>query len=122
MFRANDKEYDTLVAENRFVTDIQMEIERAMEDQNISQAELARALEISEARVSQVLAGNGKNLQARTIARIAHILGLRACVEFKDQSWSSVKLDPRKWTKVARMFVNYDWNVIANENELMKAA
>jgi transcriptional regulator with XRE-family HTH domain len=122
MFRANDKQYDTLVVENRFITDIQMEIERAMKEQNLSQAQLARALEITEARVSQILSGNGKNLQARTVARIANVLGLRACVEFKDQSWSNMKLDPRKWTRVARVFVSQEWNVIANENEWAKAA
>ncbi len=117
MFTTNDKEYDTLVAENRFITDIQMAIECAMKEKNMSQAQIARALSISEARVSQILSGNGKNLQARTIARIAHVLGLKAAIEFIDAVATCEKFDFKKWTKLADTPHGHRWNSIANENE-----
>jgi transcriptional regulator with XRE-family HTH domain len=83
MFREpNDKNYDVLLAENRFVSEVQLVIERTMEEMNFSQADLARALDVTEARVSQILASNGKNLQARTIARIAHVLGMEVAIDF----------------------------------------
>jgi transcriptional regulator with XRE-family HTH domain len=118
MFRANDKEYDTLVSENRFITDVQVAIERAMDEKHMTQAQLARSLNISEARVSQILSGNGKNLQARTIARIAHVLGLQAAIDFKDYNWTCQKVDFSKWTKLRSTNVEQGWNVIANENEI----
>ena len=81
----DDTSYQMLLAENRFVSDIQLAIEHALASKRLSQADLARALEVSEARVSQILADNGKNLQARTIARIAHVIGMRACLNFRDK-------------------------------------
>lgn len=88
---AGDAEYEALVAENSFVSSIQLAIESALEAHEMSQVELARRLGVSEARVSQILSSNGKNLQARTVARIAHALGLKALVEFVDaeEDWSA---------------------------------
>lgn len=118
MFRSDDKEYATLVAENGFVTDLQLVIERAMEEKGMSQADLARALNISEARVSQILGGNGKNLQARTIARIAHVLKLQAIIDFTDQCATDKRFDFQKWTKLTPAYESKGWNIIANENEI----
>lgn len=75
---AGDLEYAALVAENTFINRIQLEIERVMSERRLKQTDLARLLGVSEARVSQILGGNGKNLQARTIAKIAFVLGLEA--------------------------------------------
>ncbi len=87
LFRTStDKNYEVLIAENSFVTDIQLAVEAAMHTQGVSQAELAKRIGITEARVSQILAGNGANLQARTIARIAYALGVTAVIQFMEKS------------------------------------
>lgn len=79
-----DDDFAGLVAENIFISDIQAAIETALDDRKITQSDLARRLKVSPARVSQMLGGNGANLTARTVARIAQVLGLRACVTFTD--------------------------------------
>jgi transcriptional regulator with XRE-family HTH domain len=83
--RANDKEYEVLVAENRFVSEVQMAIERALKVRGMSHADLARAAGITDARVSQILADNGTNLRARTVARLANALGMDPVIEFCDR-------------------------------------
>jgi plasmid maintenance system antidote protein VapI len=127
MFRdANDKNFEALVAENRFVSDIQLVIERALEEVGMSQVDLARALDISEARISQIVGGNGKNLQARTVARIAHVLNLRPCLDFMshaayqhacDLNRGRSRIDFKKWLKVLRPADERSWNQIANDDE-----
>jgi transcriptional regulator with XRE-family HTH domain len=79
-----DVEYERLVAENVFINDIQREIEEALDFTGTTQAELARRLGVSEARISQILSDNGANLQARTIARIAHAVGMSAALIFEE--------------------------------------
>lgn len=76
--------FAALVAENLFISDIQAAIESALTDRHLSQSDLARLLKVSPARISQMLGGNGANLTARTVARIAAVLGLRAAVTFAD--------------------------------------
>lgn len=82
--KPEDTEYSVLVAENSFIIDIQFAIEAALDAKSLSQADLAKLLNVSEARVSQIMSGNGKNLQARTIARIAHALDMRPWIDFLD--------------------------------------
>lgn len=79
-----EEDFAGLVAETDFISEIQVAIETALSDRKLTQADLARLLGVSPARVSQILGGNGANLTARTVARIAAVLGLRACVTFTD--------------------------------------
>lgn len=81
-----EDDYDILLAEGRFIADIQVAIETALDDRKLTQTDLAKMLGVSSARVSQILGGNGANLTARTVARIAHVLGLRACLNLADTS------------------------------------
>lgn len=81
-----EDDFDILVAESRFIGDIQVAIETALDDRKMTQTDLARLLDVSPARVSQILGGNGANLTARTVARVAHVIGLRACLNFSDPS------------------------------------
>jgi transcriptional regulator with XRE-family HTH domain len=86
LFRtAKDKKYDVLFAENNFITCLQVEVEAVMNAKGISQTDLAKRMGLSAARVSQILSDNGTNLEARTIARIGHALGVRTIVEFVDK-------------------------------------
>jgi transcriptional regulator with XRE-family HTH domain len=82
--KAGEANYEALVAENRFISDIQIAIESALTARDVSQSDLARMLDVSAARVSQMLSGNGANLTARTVARIAHVLGFRARLGFSE--------------------------------------
>jgi len=86
MNKVSEKEFEVLVAENRFVTDIQLAIERAMDEAGLSQGDLARVLGLSEARVSQLLSDTGRNLQARTIARVAQALSLVPSLRLVDKA------------------------------------
>jgi transcriptional regulator with XRE-family HTH domain len=96
--------FEELVACNRFINDIQLEIESALKSLNLSQSDLARMLDVSPARVSQILGGNGANLTARTVARIAYVLGLRACVtltEECDAAWGYEDVAPEQGASLA---------------------
>jgi transcriptional regulator with XRE-family HTH domain len=108
IFRApTDKNYDVLLAENGFITDIQLAIETVMSVKGISQAELAKRMGISDARVSQILSDNGANLEARTIARIGHALGMRTVVGFLNKF---SQRDVRDFGSSLRVSANFkDW-------------
>ena len=67
-----DRDHETRVTKLRFVH----EIEALMEELDVSQVELARRLNVSEARVSQVLDGS-QNLTLATISAIGTALGVR---------------------------------------------
>lgn len=90
-----EEDYAALLAENAFVHDVQIAIETAMDAGGISQAALAKLMGVSEARVSHILSSNGRNLQARSIARIAHVLGLRALIDFVEEpsGWIGVDIE-----------------------------
>ena len=131
MFReADDKNYDVLLAENRFISNVQLEIERALEAQSMSQAELASKLDVSEARVSQMLANNGKNLQARTIARIACVLGLEAKLEFAETAAGREREDERvtaaaqfdAWVQSVQTPRKTAWEMPCNDDDVLEVA
>lgn len=92
----HDLAYASMVIENMFINRIQSCIERALEKRHLKQSDLAKILNISEARVSQILGGNGKNLQARTVARIAHALDFDPCVEFREYMADSSDAEDQK--------------------------
>jgi transcriptional regulator with XRE-family HTH domain len=119
LFRdSNDKQYALLVAENRFLSEIQKTIEHGVKQKVLSQADLARALDISEARVSQILSGSAKNLEARTLARIAHVLGFRARLEFVDSNASakpSSSDESANWVKVFQR-KSKAWETASNDD------
>lgn len=129
LFRVEgDKNYETLEVENGFVIDLQVEIERAMDEVNISQAELARRLAVSEARVSQILGGNGKNLGARTLARIAAALGRkpRFNLEGTQCSKGEGQFEARhvrrmEWADVLLSEAQRGWTPECNDNDTRPA-
>lgn len=123
-----EKASDVLVAENRFITDVQLAIEKAMDEARISQAELARMLDVSEARISQLLSDTGQNLQARTIARIAHALSLRPVVELVDaktqvsRRTEAKKLEPnggpfKEWLRSLEGAPASGWMLACNDDD-----
>ena len=125
--KISEEQFEALVAENRFVTDVQLVIERALDESGISQADLARALGVSEARISQLLSDNGKNLQARTIARIAHALALVPAIQMLEKAAYLEKRKVQKqgdkggpfkeWLRSLDHCRTASWQLVCNDND-----
>lgn len=73
--KKNVETRDEIFAEEGFIADVQFAIHNLLEDKKMTRADLARALDISQARVSQMFGDAAKNLTLRTLARIFHALG-----------------------------------------------
>lgn len=68
-------ERDVIFAEEAFIADVQFAIHNLMLDKKVSRAKLARALNVSQPRITQMFGDTAKNLTLRTVARVFHILG-----------------------------------------------
>ena len=90
------EDYRSAQAVAKFVNDLLVAFELEMDESGISQADLAKKLELSPARVSQIFSGAGQNFTAATIAKMAHAFGKVARVEFDDAREKSPKLRSRK--------------------------
>lgn len=62
-------------AEEAFVVDVQSFLHQIMEEKGVSRAQLARAMGVSRARVTQVFSDECKNFTVRLLARAVHALG-----------------------------------------------
>jgi transcriptional regulator with XRE-family HTH domain len=75
IFGPFDEGEEETFAVEAFIVDVQVAIQKALLAKGISQAELARRLGLSQARVSQIFSGSGANLTLKTLARISYALG-----------------------------------------------
>jgi transcriptional regulator with XRE-family HTH domain len=67
---------DALIyAEEAMIVEAQTAINTLMEDQQVSRAELARRLGVSDAWVTQMFSDAAKNLTPRTLGRVFRALG-----------------------------------------------
>lgn len=73
-------EREMVFAEEALVVDAQLFLHNLMEEKGVSRADLARAIGVSRARVSQLFSDDCKNFTIRIFARAAHALGEK--VEF----------------------------------------
>ncbi|WIA56297.1 helix-turn-helix transcriptional regulator [Sphingobium sp. WTD-1] len=64
-----DQERNAVFAEEAFIVDAQIFLHTLMEEKGISRADLARAMGVSRARVSQVFSDECKNFTMRLFAR-----------------------------------------------------
>lgn len=69
------KRSGNLFAEERLIADVQYRIQKLMNLKGTTRAELARRLDVSEARVSQIFSQSPRNLTLRTVADIFNVLG-----------------------------------------------
>ena len=71
--------------------DFALELERAIEASGMSRTEIASALGVSSARVTNILRGDS-NLTMNVMARLAHALGKKINIKFEpkaaEESWS----------------------------------
>jgi transcriptional regulator with XRE-family HTH domain len=72
---AKDIDYDLLLAEETLILDVQMTVQRVLNEKGMTQAELARRLGVGESYVSQMLSDSARNLTLRTVARVMTALG-----------------------------------------------
>ena len=127
--RPDEQGYEALVTENGFITDIQLCLEAALTDRGLSHADFARLLGVSEARISQMLSSNGRNLQARTVARAAHVLRMRPSIEFvecevedvslPDSSGASVTFEDFAHVVLKSRESQHGWVFAANDHDPM---
>ena len=71
---------DMVIAEDTLIADVQFAIHNLLATKRISRAELARRIDVSKARISQIFKDNTRNLTLRTIAQIFHAVGEEARV------------------------------------------
>jgi transcriptional regulator with XRE-family HTH domain len=76
-------------AEESFVTDTQSFLQTIMEEKGINQTQLAEAMGVSKARVSQMFSSEVKNFTIRLLARAVHALGDR--VEITSSTYREVE-------------------------------
>lgn len=68
-------ERDAIFAEEAFVVEVQGLLHQIMEEKGYSRADLARALNVSRARITQIFSDDCKNLTVRLLARAMHAMG-----------------------------------------------
>ncbi|QSR15630.1 helix-turn-helix transcriptional regulator [Novosphingobium sp. KA1] len=75
MSSTNDRERNAIFAEEAFVVDAQLFLHSLMEEKGFTRADLANAMGVSRARISQVFSDECKNFTLRLFARAVHALG-----------------------------------------------
>mgnify|MGYP003656588177 CR=1 FL=1 len=123
------KEKSAIEAGERLLVDVQADIFWLMHEKGVSQADLARELGVSKARVSQLFGDKAENLTIRTLAKIFDALGERASVhspllvKLKADEQKEWPVEARRNDGVFADLMNYVWEVEqetsawANDNE-----
>lgn len=68
-------EYEMILAEERAIAHVQAMAIRLLEEKKIRKAQLARDLNVSEARISQIFRGDPSNLTIKTAAQLFYAMG-----------------------------------------------
>ncbi len=61
---------DAIIATEGFIADVQFRIQVLLDDKGLARVDLARLMNVSEARVSQMFAPSSSNLTLRSVAKI----------------------------------------------------
>lgn len=80
LFADTDQAREERLAEERFLLDAQRAMQRLLNEKCFRYKDLARRLDVSEARVSHIFGDDASNLTMRTVARVFHCLGERPLV------------------------------------------
>jgi predicted XRE-type DNA-binding protein len=86
-------EREAIFAEEAFVVDVQILLNQIMKEKGFSRADLARAMNVSRARITQIFSDDCKNFTVRLLARAMHAMGEVpevTCEFHMDQMRSSV--------------------------------
>lgn len=112
------REYEMILAEERAIAHVQAMAIRLLEEKKIRKAQLARDLNVSEARISQIFGGDPSNLTIKKAAQLFFAMGeelvitcrkideMNARAERRNRELASlneVRLDSFKWLQSARL-------------------
>lgn len=88
MTKISSTEKEAIFAEEAFVVDVQILLNDIMSSKGVSRADLARAMNLSRARISQLFSDDCKNFTIRLLARAMHALDetpVVTCKHVEDQ-------------------------------------
>lgn len=121
-------ERTAVFAEEAAVVEVQSLLHQLMEDKGWSRADLARAMNVSRARVTQIFSDECKNLTVRLLARAMIALDEEFTISVKSSApeWISVLLEEgrardrctnasKSWLEVDDLHVSHE-QPIANDN------
>ena len=128
---ANERE--AIFAEEAFVVDVQILLNQIMKEKGFSRADLARAMNVSRARITQIFSDDCKNFTVRLLARAMHAMGEApelTCELHMKEICRKLESDYRKLAKVASNVVPMseyetdamEWAWSANDNSLAGSA
>jgi transcriptional regulator with XRE-family HTH domain len=75
MINRETKYHTEVFAEEAFVVDVQSFLQQLMIEKGFNRVQLAEAMGVSRARISQIFSDDCKNLTIRLLARVVHALG-----------------------------------------------
>lgn len=104
---ANERE--AIFAEEAFVVDVQILLNQIMKEKGFSRADLARAMNVSRARITQIFSDECKNFTVRLLARAMHAMG-----ETPELTCElNIEELRRKWEIESRSLANEAPNVVS---------
>jgi transcriptional regulator with XRE-family HTH domain len=71
----SDQSYEMILAEERAIAQVQAMAIRLLQEKKLKQSDLAKVLDVSEARISQIFAGDPSNLSIKKAAQLFFALG-----------------------------------------------
>lgn len=128
---ANEKE--AIFAEEAFVVDVQILLNQIMKEKGFSRADLARAMNVSRARITQIFSDECKNFTVRLLARAMHAMGETpelTCELYAEELRRNWESDVHKLARAASNVLpmsdyetnEAEWCWCANDNNLAGAA
>jgi transcriptional regulator with XRE-family HTH domain len=109
MTEANAAVRSALYAEEAFVVDVQSFLQELMEEKGLTRSQLAEAMGVSRARISQIFSDECKNFTVRLLAKAVHALGETPQVECQ----LTRQIADRKTRLSQRETIDSDRDVIA---------
>jgi len=85
-----DWNYEELLAEETLVVNVLEDLLGALKDKGLSQADLARRLGVSRSSVNRIF--RGRNLTVRTVARLAHAIGVDMNFQVQTNRFESLSI------------------------------
>lgn len=85
---ATQEAYELLLAEEELILHAQMLIQRLLNEQGVSQKQLAKRMGVGDSYVSQMLGLSPRNLTLRTIARVMKALDVKATITLDEHAIS----------------------------------
>lgn len=71
----NNPQYAMMLAEERALANVQAMAIRLLDEKKLKRSELAKSLDVSEARISQIFAGDPANLSIKKAAQLFFAMG-----------------------------------------------